>query len=268
MYLNLCDLALKYSNDTLYSKILKLEKKGNIEMIYIGSYFCGQYFLKIPQKIIMSCLNIAKMRNIKIRMVLPIFTEKLLHKGKENIDMIASILGNYLDAMVVNDLGMLDYVSSNYNIKIIMGRLLSKDTRDQRIQELCDVVKTPDSVRNQYLLLKQKFNNIIGYEIENIYSEMEEDNTVTVHVPYVYQTVGQICCYANIMKDDYIFKANRECSIDCMKSVLVYNNSGFKYIRLGRAILYKKEQKIENNLKQIYLPLEEFLNEDFSAVEK
>ena len=135
--LNLCEII----NFSFIEKIIDNVKNNyTIERIYIGSYFCSSFFLNSNYDNIFKIIN-NNFINPKITLVIPVFTEKYLIKGKDKIDELAN--SKEIDEITVNDYGMLEYINEKYNIKINMGRIFFKDYRDPRYEEYFNRDWTP-----------------------------------------------------------------------------------------------------------------------------
>ena len=78
------DLYQKEPNvEKLIDRACKEAGFSKCERIYFGSSFCGQYFLNMSRKEINLLVEACKKQNIKLTMVLPIFTEKHLERAKD-----------------------------------------------------------------------------------------------------------------------------------------------------------------------------------------
>ena len=77
----------------------------------------------------------AKHNNMKLTLVIPVFSEKDINISKKVISEIISSSEEIIDEVTVNDLGMLFYIKEKFNIKINLGRLFFKEPRDLRVPE-------------------------------------------------------------------------------------------------------------------------------------
>jgi len=88
--LNLCDILLcdKLLDIGLKDFIENIFKnnKQTAERIYIGSNFCSQYFLS--SKYWNTLFEYLQDKDFHLTLVLPIFSEKDLQKGKDKLDFV------------------------------------------------------------------------------------------------------------------------------------------------------------------------------------
>ena len=252
-YLNHCGVVDK-SNELLKGK----------KRVYVGSYFCSQYFLSLK---IDKLVEVVRDRNIKMTLVLPIFSEKDLNIAKSKILKILQTSEIMIDEITVNDFGMLTYIQSNFDIKVNLGRLFFKDARDVRV--------------NEYYLQKGKVNilsvleNIVDISKIN-YIELDETNkmidvndnyNVAVHFPFCFMTTGNICKYASINKSlECKFRPNDRCGQECScvyeHYSEIYNGTPIELYRIGRTVYaYMTERsEITNKEREIYFPFIEIVN--------
>ena len=80
-------------------------------------------------------IKFAKDWNLKLTLVLPIFSEKDLKLAKKKIIKILQNSKSVIDEVTVNDFGMLTYIQSKFDKKVNLGRLFFKDPRDVRVNE-------------------------------------------------------------------------------------------------------------------------------------
>lgn len=59
-------------------------------------------------------------------LVIPVFSEKDLEKGKKLLTELMDTYGDLIDEITVNDIGMLAYVKKLFDKKINLGRLFLK----------------------------------------------------------------------------------------------------------------------------------------------
>ena len=90
-----------------------------IERIYLGSYFCERFFLKFRgyQELIKYC----KEKKICATLVVPVFSQNTLCKGKQRIYEICECLESLIDEVTVNDLGMLYHIETLNKYKVNLG---------------------------------------------------------------------------------------------------------------------------------------------------
>lgn len=247
----------------------KIAGFSKCERIYIGSYFCAQYFLNLPKKVIDDVLEFCKADNIKVTLVIPTFSEKNLDKGKEKIGEITQSLGEVADEVTVNDYGMLKYMSEQYKLKLNMGRLFMKDYRDLRYPEYFNTTLKP-KIFTAYLDKLIAEYNISGLEFDPTHQTVNLENCpqnieVGMHGPYCYATVGQICEFGSIHQEiEKKFRPNAVCQGECNSNVYRYKfNDGHEWLRVGRAVYFDNrtcEIQGISSLRNIYFPVDLVVN--------
>ncbi len=267
--LNLCEILpylltkKKILESLLDAKIVAQFK--TCERIYIGSSFCGKYFIQQSDSDLKEVFGLCKEKNIKVTLVIPTFSERDLELGKKRISQIVEFGADDVDEITVNDYGMLFYVRENYGLVMNLGRLIMKDYRDPRYDNYFQIPWRPKMFTNHLRTI------IKDYKIKSIemdithknmnFAEVPDDIIVGIHVPYCYQTVGRICEYASITKEIVNkFRVNDACEGNCAESIVKYLDSdeNMEYIRYGRTIYFKHpgyELSGLDKYRLIYFPL-------------
>lgn len=268
--LNLCEVAdnLYEAYESIDNIVTSAEKRQGVKhyaRIYIGSNFCSQYFLNLSQILLEKISEYASKENIKVTLVLPVFTEKNLERAKSSIDKYMAILGKVLDEITVNDYGMLEHIASTYKeIGINMGRLFMKDYRDPRYPKYFEVALKP-RIFTKYLDELIKTYGITGMEFDPTHMEIDFEGKpqhieIGLHEPYCYMTVGQICEFASIHKDiSQKFRPNSLCERECMTNRIKYfNEDDREWLRIGKTIYFKNEPQISGieKIRKIYFPID------------
>lgn len=243
------DLYKKEPNvEKLIEKACEEAGFSKCERIYFGSSFCGQYFLNMPKKETDLLAEVCQKQNIKLTMVLPIFTEKNLERAKERIKIYVGELKEVLDEITVNDYGMLMYLHKNYpSLNLNMGRLFMKDYRDPRYEEYFNTPLKPKAFTS-YLEKLVRDYSIGSIEFDPSHkiidvNEKPEEVTIALHTPYCYETVGQICQMAGISQPiEKKFRPNEPCQQECYTHKIHYFiDEGITWFKLGRAVYFKNE---------------------------
>ncbi|SFR79995.1 hypothetical protein [Anaeromicropila populeti] len=266
--LNFCEMIQnlyeKYVNfDDAIEHCLKEEGEENCQRIYFGSSFCGQHFLHITNKIVSSLAEACMRKGIKLTLVIPTFSERNLDRGKDKIKEFAAFCENCLDEMTVNDFGMLDFVSKNYQVNLNLGRLFMKDYRDPRYEQYFHQILAPKIFTGYLLNLLEQYP-ITGMEFDPThegidFSAKPEKIQIGIHLPYCYMTVGHICEFASIPVElEKKFRPNIQCQNECMKNLIRYHfDDEYKWMRLGKTIYFwNKSCKIvgTDQIRVIYFP--------------
>ena len=179
--------------DILEQVIKTNDMDTKIERIYIGSYFCGNYFLHIKLEDIKTLLSHYKDK-IRVTLVLPMFSQHHLEQGKRKLSYILENSKNVIDEITVNDYGMLSYIRNTYDIKINLGRLFMKDYRDPRYGEYFQQVLKPKIFTNYLAELCRKYG-IEGMEFDPThqvidFSKAPKNISIGIHTPLCYLTTG------------------------------------------------------------------------------
>ena len=115
--LNLCDLPYSDFEDSEFL-VNSISNRVSDNRIFVGSYFCDQKFLRtIHQQIDLFCKAMAPDR---VALVLPVFGQRCIMQAKSCIDACLVCLDGLCDEIVVNDPGMLRWISMHYS-KSIFG---------------------------------------------------------------------------------------------------------------------------------------------------
>lgn len=252
--------------DKIIENISLVAGYNRCERIYIGSSFCGQYFLHLSDKLLEELIKECQQRDIKVTLVLPIFTEKNLKKGKDKIHKLLTQFNNIIDEVTVNDYGMLIYMNQTYpEMKLNMGRLFMKDYREPRYEEYFNQALRPKGFTNYLkdIVKRYKINEIefdpTHREID--FSEKPEEVTIGIYAPYAYITVGQICQIGGISKPlEKKFRPNEPCSLECYKHRMQYFLGDSRdWRRIGRAVYFENRNPEIigiSNIREIYAPLD------------
>ncbi|MBR3771999.1 MAG: hypothetical protein IKL07_06995 [Clostridium sp.] len=269
--LNLCEILpylMKKRKNLL--EILEDSKKlagyTSCERLYLGSSFCGKYFLHQSIEEIKELVNIAEGEGQKIVLEVPVFSEGDLGLGKHKIEQILMIGGDIIDEITVNDYGMLPYVRKSFQQSVNLGRMFMKDYRDPRYEEYFQIPWKPKVYTRFFKALLKEYQ-VKGLEFDithqNVdFSENPEGVTIGIHVPYCYQTVGRICEFASIHKDIMNkYRPNTACGTDCMDNLVKYtiDDGNREYVRFGRTVYFKHpgfEIKGLNQFRLIYFPID------------
>ncbi|BBF43386.1 hypothetical protein lbkm_2074 [Lachnospiraceae bacterium KM106-2] len=261
--MSLCDIDKRILRKAPLTKYL--ERYGECERIYVGSYFCGKYFMQIREQDLKEIKELCDQKQIMITLVVPTFSENDLAEGISKIHLFKTLLDQTMDEFTFNDFGMMNYLSKTYHSKLNMGRLLVKDYRDPRYQEYFQMTLKP-KIFHQYLSEWIKDYGITGVEIDPThaaidFAEAPEGIAIGIHAPFCYVTMGRICEYASIGKEiDQKFRANNDCHLECSTNLIRYNlEDGMQWIRVGRAVYFKNETVQLKNLSEyrlIYFPIE------------
>lgn len=258
--LNICDI--------LERGISNLDYK-NYERFYIGSYFCGKYFIHMKTEQIDALVDLIQKENNKkhfITLVIPMFGQHDLDQGKQKIAELLDRYHELIDEVTVNDFGMLTYIGEVYDYPMNIGRLLNKDYRDMRYEDYYNSTIQP-KIFTKYFDRLRKLYRIRGAEFDPTnksidFSKAPEHIMIGLHSPFCYITTGQICEFASIDKHlDQKYRPNSSCANECSKYHILYMpKDDVTWFRLGRAVYFHNEDvelKGLKELREIYFPIEE-----------
>lgn len=248
--ISFCEVAHAFKNDkeynvSLYQKILDSIHVNEIERLYIGSSFCCRYFLHFTPLILNQLQEMISFKGykFKITLVLPIFSEVTLTKGKELIKDLLEKYPSLIDEVTVNDFGMLEYISK-LNIKINVGRLMNKDTRDIRQNDYYNIQHTPDILSYQVSIFDRYNINRFEIDVTNRFLNLDSEKIkFSVYAPFVYATTGNVCEYASIDKPlNKKFRTNDECHYHCTYTHITYHDfENNIYVKYGRTVYFEVE---------------------------
>ena len=267
--INMCEISSAFfqSKDSINKIFLECINKNifsECNRIYIGSNFCGQYFVNLSDKDIKVLYEYCKINNITLTLVLPIVPETLLYSTKRKIDSITNLTIDVLDEITVNDFGMLKYIHNIDSKYINLGRLFFKDKRDQRIRDNSDLNKRPFLFPEGVQYLTYMYN-IHGIEIDGYndvfdFNGLPEQLKLGIHYPYIFTTTGHICEFASVGKNtEEKFRPNNDCQKQCFERFIEYKTSAkYVYWKFGRTVYYEKSfPKIlgVKSFRKIYFPM-------------
>ena len=252
--------------DKMLNHINTMAGHTTCQRIYLGSSFCGQYFLNLSEKLVNETIKNCEARGIKVTLVLPIFTEKYLQAGKNKLAHFLTHYEKIIDEITVNDYGMLHYVHQQYpNVGLNMGRLFMKDYREPRYEAYFNTVLKPKGFTN-YLKEIVTSLNVKCIEFDPThqfidFGEHPKSVEIALYKPYAYMTVGQICELGSIGKSiEKKFRPNEPCGAECYTQRMRYfMEDNRKWVRVGRAIYFENEAVEVTGatiIRCIYAPLD------------
>lgn len=226
--------------------IKKQENNGrNIKRVYLGSYFCSNYFMNLDLNLLERIVTECIYNDIDITLVIPIITEKNFKAMKEKIEKLFKFAGDSIDEITVNDYGTLECMHQQYPIALNLGRLFAKDYRDPRYQDSFDMTCKPNIFTTEFQTIVKRFH-IKGIEFDPIskcldFSEAIPELSYAIHSPYCYVTTGQICEFGSISnQNEKKFRPNSDCHRECVNITKTYGlQEEQEWYRLGKAVYFK-----------------------------
>ena len=243
--INLCEIlpsiAKDYASiDEFLHKIQDMCKVNFPERIYIGSYFCQMNFLH-SLALTRWLFPFCDKNSIKVTLVIPVISQGMLEKGLKAIYAFSD--SPVVDEFTVNDYGMLAWCSENFALPINLGRIMSKNPRDIRYNELTksEYKYAPNDFT---LSITEKFqlNTIeFDYTNEKMNISVPTGMRAAFHYPFCYMSTGMVCEFASIKKKySKKFRPNYPCECECSK-IYSYTRTanGQTLLKFGRTIYFR-----------------------------
>jgi len=232
---------------------------GEHKRIYFGNEFCQNLIPDIRD--LMYVLDVASNKRMGFTLVTPFVTN-------EGMGKLRSLLDCLLDKqpeseVVINDWGLLHWLSEKYpNVKLALGRLLTKQKRGPRILNLIgrvpvnmiqyfsqSNVDTP--ALSDFLISK----GIKRVELDNLLQGIIRNNPLikgSLYIPFAYVTTTRFC-----LMNDYkersrrpraVFPCRKECQDYLLK--LRHKKIPVELFLKGNTQFFKNET-LPDNLKQL-----------------
>lgn len=243
--------------DDLVSVFRQTKGIRQISRMYIGSSFCGTYFLSTVKETVDLLYPWCEENGISLSLNIPVFHQDQLLPGKRCIEEVH----NRIDEFVVNDYGMLLHLLRFSDWHLRLGRLMFKKTRDPRYRtytEQTTLIEIPDELR--------QYPQICGFDIDSIanslrISEPVEADTVGVYIGLTYMTTGNICTYKSMTAHPFQkFHCSQSCcQLQCNDLYLRYTSEQeLSFYRIGKTMFYKNDTAADISFpcRLIYSPFE------------
>lgn len=256
-------------DEKLYNDACMYAGYNSVERIYVGSNFCSQYFLTCSSQFYEPVFAYCEKKKIPVTLCVPVISEKDLTAVKKIIHKLIEQHRGIIDEVTVNDYAMVNEVANRYtDIKINLGRLFQKDTRDIRYLNYFMEEYTPMMLTLGTNLFVP--NNINSMEFDPTHSKINLSGIKcipAVYSPYCFATVGNICEYASLDKPlSKKFRANINCDAPCSYNCTIYNvGNNLVYLKLGRTVYYKNLNPTIVGVQQyreIFEPFDVFCNKE------
>lgn len=211
-----------------------------VERVYFGSYFCEHKFLALTDEQLTAIDNLCYNHDLPATLVLPIFGQSTLERGKQHIDRLLNKYPGLFREVVVNDLGMLAYFADMPEMRVHLGRLFARSHRDPRYSGFDDGAREP-SMGLAELESYDRLRTVSGFELDPFHGMIDLHRfsdtpwIVSMHAPYCYLTTGRICETASRdRRVDSKFKAGAPCSQECLDSYILNAIDNLDYHRGSR----------------------------------
>lgn len=268
--LNLCDIMGRFRSDTSASlrRLIERIPCKTVDRIYLGSYFCCNYYLQTQTAIYEGILSFAQHSNRHITLVVPPIFEKDFERICEKTLRLIETYASVIDELAINDFGALDFFSNHLDIKINYGRIMEKDSRDIRYEDFFQSSCTPRVFGTFYKNLLSEYH-ICGVELDCTHAGItipmhNETLVIAVHVPYCYTSMGSICEFAAVHREGYnkfLYAGKCQCECNDMMIKCTYEER-YDYLRLGRSVQYENgncEIETKQPYRVIYTPINELI---------
>ena len=247
-----------------------LDKYKNKKHIYLGTEFCEKKLFTLKDlKLITS-----KKYKQQITLVFPYLTQVYLDKVTKMLPFINEN-SNIFCEIVFNDWGFFYFIRKNYpNIKLVLGRLLTKQKTDPFAYHTVYSKQTISSSKNNIFIPKQisketkeyfsqtlinskifqNFmiqNNIVRVELDNVNWEINvklpKQIKASIYYPYVKITTTRHCNLLNMVN-------SKNCRKQCEKQDIKLSKYRveYSYIIKGNSVNYKNsilpnDKELQNN---------------------
>ncbi len=244
---NLCDLEFGICGEpeSLGDKMKKY-RAANVSAVYVGSYFCTNFFFKWMKRYWDSMKRAALETGMSITMVIPVVPVDRLSEVKEFLLKISEDISE----IVVNDYGMLRWAGGHLSCPVMMGRLFMRQTRDPRYEELADEIVTIPFPMYSLERYREEYR-VRGIEMESFgrridISDLPEGMVMCIHRPWVMMSCGRICEDASVpLVMEHKFRPDQECNLQCGSLYRDYEISGAQVRKYGKAVFFYQEEEPE-----------------------
>ena len=278
--LNVCDLlAVSADTEAIADSIAQLAEAAGCPLpcrVYLGSYFCAGYFLKLRRTVLAAVLQQCRCVS-GVTLVVPVFTQKDLAAGKRAVTALADALGDRLDEITVNDIGMLQTVKALCpQLTVNLGRLFFKDPRDVRLSEALARVTIPAQLTDETFrawrddaLPAERENGLVELDPVSAQISVPEGfrGRICLHTPYCYRSYGHICKFASLHKPpSKKFRPNAPCNAECLRIHERFSDPNKPewgtLLKIGRALYFEQPDAVLTDAtpqRLIYFPFREWI---------
>ena len=253
--INLCE-AVGYDKEdwrTLKQIIDTTGAKAGIDRfdrVYVGSYVCENFFLGLTDSFHEAIGELCWRYDMTATLVVPIFGQAFLERGEKRLDDLMERYGAVYDELVVNDVAMYFHASKLYDIRIGLGRLMSKQQRDARVRELMKRTEEPALSSEQQECLQDtrangmaplmEFDPVCAALDATALKEANPDLELSLHAPLCLATTGRNCGPASATEpEDSKFRLGQGCTHHCLRMRQgCRTKEGIDYVKHGRAYYF------------------------------
>ena len=216
------------------------------ERVYVGSYFCENYFLGLPDSFHEAVRELCRLHEMGATLVVPIFGQAFLDRAERRVPELLERFGDVYDEVVVNDVAAFMWLSQIADKRIGLGRLFSKGLRDARYPEVFGAMSRPELSPEAAACLQVRPDSPLvevdpSSSVVDVSALTQSGAEVAMHLPYCYATTGRNCSSASIDEpDSEKFRLGRGCSHHCLRMVQgSRTEQGVRYIKHGRTYYFE-----------------------------
>ena len=279
--INICETADPWASaDALEARMAATCQQAGFphcERLYVGSYFCENYFLGLSDVFHESIRTLAERYDLGATLVVPIFGQAFLERAERRLRDAIVRFSDVYDEIVFNDVACFTdvarwfsettpppgwpeppyHLTGNGAPNIGLGRLFSKELRDARYAELRESTSTPKlSAEAQACLSLQQANwpgvrplveidplsaivDVSGI-VQGCAAITDAQPEIAIHLPYCYATTGRNCGPASVDEpDSEKFRLGRGCAHHCLRMAQGYlTDEGARYVKHGRTYYF------------------------------
>lgn len=245
--LSLCDTEYRFlqsPEDTL--SVLKGRKTSGVSSVRTGSYFCPDFFLYIMEKYQDTIAKASEQAGMGVIPVVPVTGQRQLGRVKDTLFGLAA----GIEAVVVNDYGMLLWAAEHLECPVIMGRLFFRQPRDPRSEELAEEIagiplpaSSLERYRDRY---RVRCIEMEGFGEAIDLSSLPEGIRFGMHWPWILMSCGRICEDASLfLPVEKKFRPDIPCAVECVNVYRDYRLTNAGVRKYGKAVFFYQEQEPE-----------------------
>lgn len=253
---NLCEIAPPNASadelEALMARACVDAGFPHCERLYVGSYFCENYFCALGGAFLESLRELCARHGLQAMLVVPVFGQAFLEAGERRIDEALGAFGDVFDEVSANDVARFLDLGKRFDKRLGLGRLFSKTMRDERIAELSHRTAAPELSAEALECLDVSDRtgappNVIELDpvadvvdVSRILA-LAPNATIALHLPYCYATTGRNCTVASIDEPvERKFRLGRPCSLQCLGVRQAWRtDEGMPYVKHGRTFFFE-----------------------------
>ena len=211
--------------------------KTSYSRLYFGNEFCEHLIPNV--EVLTAVLERCKDKNMALSVVTPFVTDAGIEKLKKILDFLR--IKEVDLEIVINDFGVLDLVQSEkYDFNLVLGRLLSRQKRDSRIDVVSN--KLPAGLKQHfsfcYLDREEIIELLLDFgikriELDNLSSGIRRSQNrrlkASLYYPYAYISTTRLCPARKIFKKNFHLRLVEDCNKECRHGNMILKNKSIPY---------------------------------------